>query len=121
MKELVRLVRTLMWLAFAAAIYQELKKPQEARTLEYGHRTSDLVNACAKNGLLVDGLWEYSPSYDGGEPGSADELERWLPAYLEIRARRVPNGRRAVPVARRARKRVGAARRSTRRTALRSR
>ena len=32
MKELIRLVRTLMWLAFAAAIYQELRKPQEART-----------------------------------------------------------------------------------------
>ena len=32
MKELVRLIRTLMWLAFAAAIYQELKKPPEART-----------------------------------------------------------------------------------------
>ncbi len=87
----------------------------KARTLEYGHRTSDLVNACAKNGLLVDGLWEYSPSYEGGEPGSAEELERWLPAYLEIRARRV--GVRPRRVA----KRVGAARRSTRRTATRSR
>ena len=32
MKELVRLVRTLMWMAFAAAIYHELKKPPEART-----------------------------------------------------------------------------------------
>ena len=80
----------------------------EARTVEYGHRTSDLVNACAKNGLVVDGLWEYSPSYEGGEPGSADELERWLPAYLEIRARR-------------AGKRGGGARRSTRRTATGSR
>jgi SAM-dependent methyltransferase len=80
----------------------------EARTLEYGHRTSDLVNACAKKGLLVDGLWEYSPSYAGGEPGSADELERWLPAYLEIRARRAAT-------------RGGAAKRSTRRTATRSR
>jgi hypothetical protein len=87
----------------------------EARTVEYGHRTSDLVNACAKNGLLVEGLWEYSPSYEGGEPGSADELERWLPAYLEIRARRVALG------ARRAAKRDGVARRSTRRTATRSR
>lgn len=80
----------------------------EARTLEYGHRTGDLVNACAKNGLLVDGLWEFSPSYAGGEPGSADELERCLPAYLEIRARRAAT-------------RGGAARRSTRRTATRSR
>ena len=94
----------------------------EARTLEYGHRTSDLVNACAKKGLLVDGLWEYSPSYEGGEPGSADELERNLPAYLEIRARRVGSWtRRVAPGDRRVAKRAGAARRSTRRTATRSR
>jgi len=106
---------------FADALWEFGSVKVEARTLEYGHRTSDLVNACAKYGLLVDGLWEYSPSYDGGEPGSADELERWLPAYLEIRARRVSKGRRAAPAARRARTRVGAARRSTRRTALRSR
>ena len=100
---------------FADALWEFGAVKVEARTLEYGHRTSDLVNACAKNGLLVDGLWEYSPSYEGGEPGSADELERWLPAYLEIRARRVALG------ARRVAKRVGAARRSIRRTATRSR
>ncbi len=93
---------------FKDAVWEFGTVKVEARTLEYGHRTSDLVNACAKNGLLVDGLWEYSPSYAGGEPGSADELERCLPAYLEIRARRA--ARRAV-----------AARRSTPRTATRSR
>jgi SAM-dependent methyltransferase len=87
----------------------------EAPTMEYGHRTSDLVNACAAKGLLVDGLWEYSPSDEGGEPGSADELERWLPAYLEIRARRVGIRPRRVG------KPAGAKRRSTRRTATRSR
>lgn len=93
---------------FEDAVWEFGKVKVEARTLEYGHRTSDLVNACAKHGLLVDGLWEFSPSYAGGEPGSADELERYLPAYLEIRARRVAS-------------RGGAARRSTRRTATRSR
>jgi len=94
----------------------------EARTLEYGHRTSDLVNACAKNGLLVDGLWEFSPSYEGGEPGSADELERQLPAFLEIRARRVAHGTsRALRAAGHARRPAGADRRSTRRIATRSR
>ena len=107
--------------ALADALWEFGSVKVEARTLEHGHRTSDLVNACAKNGLLVDGLWEYSPSYDGGEPGSADEPERWLPAYLEIRARRVAMGRRAAPAAHRVRKRVGAARRSIRRTAPRSR
>jgi len=93
---------------FEDALWEFGRVRVEARTLEYGHRTSDLVNTCAKHGLLVDGLWEYSPSYEGGEPGSADELERWLPAYLEIRARRLVT-------------RGGVARRSTRRTARRSR
>jgi hypothetical protein len=32
MKDLVKLIRTLAWTAFAAAIYQELRKPPEART-----------------------------------------------------------------------------------------
>jgi len=107
---------------FDDAVWEFGKVKVEARTLEYGHRTSDLVNACAKNGLLVDGLWEYSPSYEGGEPGSADELERQLPAFLEIRARRVALATSRAPRgARRAVKPAGAGRRSTRRTATRSR
>lgn len=32
MKDLLNLVRTLIWLVFFAAIYQELKKPQAERT-----------------------------------------------------------------------------------------
>ena len=32
MKDLLRLVRTLAWLAIGAAIYQELRKPPEERT-----------------------------------------------------------------------------------------
>lgn len=32
MKDLVKLIRTLAWMAFATAIYQELRKPPEART-----------------------------------------------------------------------------------------
>ena len=32
MKDLLGLIRTLAWTAFAAAIYQELRKPPEART-----------------------------------------------------------------------------------------
>jgi hypothetical protein len=31
-KDLVKLIRTLAWLTFAAAIYQELRRPPEART-----------------------------------------------------------------------------------------
>jgi len=32
MKDLAKLIRTLAWLTFAAAIYQELRRPPEART-----------------------------------------------------------------------------------------
>jgi len=85
----------------------------QAPTLEYGHRFSDLVNACVKAKLVVDGLWEWSPGDDGGDPGSDDDLEQKLPAYIAIRARRLPV--RASPA------RPRAAARSRRRTAKRSR
>jgi len=62
----------------------------EAPTLEYGHRFSDLVNACVRAKLVVDGLWEWSPGDAGGPPGSDDDLESYLPAYIAIRARRLP-------------------------------
>ncbi len=62
----------------------------EAPTLEYGHRISDLVNACVRAKLVVDGLWEWSPGDLGGPAGSDDDLERSLPAYIAIRARRLP-------------------------------
>lgn len=61
-----------------------------APTLEYGHRFSDLVNACVRAKLVVDGLWEWSPGDAGGPPGSDDDLESYLPAYIAIRARRLP-------------------------------
>src|SRR2546422_2772506 len=60
-----------------------------APTLEYGHRTGDLVNACVRSGLVIDGLWEYSPSYDGGPAGSEADLERQLPAFIRFRARKI--------------------------------
>jgi SAM-dependent methyltransferase len=79
----------------------------DAPTLEYGHRLSDLVHACVRARLVVDGLWEWSPGDDsGGPPGSDNELERYLPAFIAIRARRLP---------------ASADGRSRRRTATRSR
>jgi SAM-dependent methyltransferase len=62
----------------------------EAPTLEYGHRFSDLVNACVRAKLVVDGLWEWSPGDAGGPRGSDDDLESFLPAYIAVRARRLP-------------------------------
>jgi len=66
-----------------------------APTYEYAHRTGDLVNACVAAGLWVDGLWEWSPSYEGGPAGSDDALERVLPAFIEVRARKPPLAVRA--------------------------
>jgi 2-polyprenyl-3-methyl-5-hydroxy-6-metoxy-1,4-benzoquinol methylase len=59
-----------------------------APTYEYAHRTADLVNGCVEAGLLVDGLWEWSPHYRGGPAGSDDALEQSLPAFIQIRARK---------------------------------
>ncbi|HLQ04095.1 MAG TPA: class I SAM-dependent methyltransferase [Verrucomicrobiae bacterium] len=99
-----------------------------APTLEYGHRISDLVNSCAAAGLAVDGLWEWSPGEIStrvpvrparfaleAEPGSDDDLERQLPAFVEFRARKVG---RASAAARPPRRASGGSRR---RTASRSR
>jgi hypothetical protein len=55
MKDLVNLVRTLIWLAFFGAIYQELKKPAEERTwhgkvagvVPYDFRLPDLARVKA--------------------------------------------------------------------------
>lgn len=59
-----------------------------APTLEYAHRIGDLVTACGRAGLVVDRMWEWSPGDAGGPPGSDNELERYLPAFIAIRARR---------------------------------
>jgi SAM-dependent methyltransferase len=80
----------------------------DAPTLEYGHRISDLINACAAAGLVIDGFWETTPGEistrvplralpaktllaqrDAAEPGSDDALEHYLPAFIEWRARKL--------------------------------
>ena len=78
-----------------------------APTFEYAHRTADLLSACVDAGLVVDGLWEWSPHYEGGPAGSDDALEQALPAFIQMRARKTSawvrggNGssRRTVPPA----------------------
>jgi SAM-dependent methyltransferase len=85
----------------------------EAPTLEYAHTISDLVNASVRAKLVVDGLWEWSPGDIAGPPGSDDELEQYVPAYIAIRARRLPVAAAPKP-------RPGALR-THRRTAKRSR
>lgn len=96
----------------------------EARTLEYGHRISDLINACAAAGLLVDGFWEWTPDWartkGRAERGSDAELERLMPAFVELRARKLAEVSR--PAARPRVRRAATSRAATRRgTASRSR
>ena len=83
----------------------------EAPTLEYGHRISDLINTMSAAGLVVDGFWETTPGEisttvplrslsreqlvaerDALAPGSDDALERYLPAFIEWRARKLSPG-----------------------------
>jgi len=61
-----------------------------ATTLEYGHRIETLVNGIAAAGMAVDGRWEFSPHrHPYGDRNGDEPLERVLPAYLEIRARKL--------------------------------
>jgi SAM-dependent methyltransferase len=62
-----------------------------APTIEFGHRIETLVNGIAAAGMVVDGLWEYSPdgASPNAEPGSDDHLEAVFPAFIQIRARKL--------------------------------
>jgi SAM-dependent methyltransferase len=62
-----------------------------APTIEFGHRIETLVNGIAAAGMVVDGLWEYSPHGADlkAEPGSDDHLEAVFPAFIQIRARKL--------------------------------
>lgn len=64
----------------------------EAKTLEYGHRIGDLINSVAAAGMVVDGFWEWTPEWagGGGEPGSDELLDSIMPAFIELRARKLP-------------------------------
>ncbi len=63
-----------------------------APTIEFGHAFETIVNGMAAGGMLVDGVWEFSPNPPdpNAEPGSDDHLEMLFPAFIEVRARRVP-------------------------------
>lgn len=63
----------------------------DAKTMEYGHRISDLINACVDAGMVIDGFWEWTPEWagGGGEPGSDEQLDTIMPAFIELRARKL--------------------------------
>lgn len=61
-----------------------------ATTMEYGHRIETIVNGIASAGMVVDGLWEFSPrGHPSGDVHRDGPLEELLPAYVEVRARKL--------------------------------
>jgi hypothetical protein len=69
------------------------RKRVVAPTLEFGHRFETIVNALASAGMVVDGIWEFSPDDDdegATEPGSDAHLDTLFPAFIEVRARKLP-------------------------------
>ena len=64
-----------------------------APTIEFAHRFETIVNGIVAAGLVVDGLWEFSPNPPdpAAEPGSDDHLEMLFPAFVEVRARKLPS------------------------------
>ena len=83
------------------------KKKLVAPTIEFGHRFETIVNGMAAGGMVVDGIWEFSPGDDDDEtePGSDAHLDTLFPAFIEVRGRKLLSGafptdrRRAPPSA----------------------
>ncbi|HXO58341.1 MAG TPA: hypothetical protein VN834_00955, partial [Candidatus Acidoferrum sp.] len=68
------------------------KKKLVAPTIEFGHRFETIVNGMAAAGMVVDGIWEFSPGDDDDEtePGSDAHLDTLFPAFIEVRGRKLP-------------------------------
>jgi len=69
-----------------------------APTIEFGHRFETIVNGMAAAGMVVDGIWEFSPGDDDDEtePGSDAHLDTLFPAFIEVRGRKLHPG--ALPI-----------------------
>src|SRR5207253_1598893 len=64
-----------------------------APTIEFGHRFETIVNGMAAAGMVVDGIWEFSPGDDDEtEPGSDAHLDTLFPAFIEVRGRKLLPG-----------------------------
>jgi 2-polyprenyl-3-methyl-5-hydroxy-6-metoxy-1,4-benzoquinol methylase len=63
-----------------------------APTIEFGHRFETIVNGMAAAGMVVDGIWEFSPGDDDDEtePGSDAHMDTLFPAFIEVRGRKLP-------------------------------
>jgi ubiquinone/menaquinone biosynthesis C-methylase UbiE len=85
-----------------------------APTIEFGHRFETIVNGIVAGGMVVDGIWEFSPGAPepDAEPGSDAHLDTIFPAFIEVRARRLEG---ALPTGRQtAARRVVSAKRTSR-------
>src|SRR5438445_12566999 len=61
-----------------------------APTIEFGHRFETIVNGMAAAGMVVDGIWEFSPGDDDEtEPGSDAHLDTLFPAFIAVRGRKL--------------------------------
>jgi SAM-dependent methyltransferase len=82
--------RSIPWRDPNAGFWEFGGKRVFAPTLEYGHRIETIVNNIVAAGMVVDGLWEYSPKARNrtAKPGSDEHLESLFPAFLEVRARK---------------------------------
>ena len=74
------------------------RKKLVAPTIEFGHRFETIVNGMVAGGLVVDGIWEFSPgpAEPNAEPGSEAHLDTLFPAFIEVRARKIAPG--ALPI-----------------------
>jgi hypothetical protein len=70
------------------------KKKLVAPTIEFGHRFETIVNGMAAAGMVVDGIWEFSPGDDDDEtePGSDAHMDTLFPAFIEVRGRKLLPG-----------------------------
>lgn len=65
-----------------------------APTIEYGHRFETIVNGMVAAGMVVDGIWEFSPGppEPNARLGSEAHLDTLFPAFIEVRGRKIPSG-----------------------------
>ncbi len=68
------------------------RKEVIAPTIEYGHRFETIINGMAAGGMVVDGVWEFSPGPPEPDPapGSDAHLDTIFPAFIEVRGRKLP-------------------------------
>jgi len=68
------------------------RKQVVAPTIEYGHRFETIINGMVAGGMVVDGVWEFSPGppEPGAELGSDAHLDTIFPAFIEVRGRKLP-------------------------------